>query len=191
MNTYDVHVYTQVHVKVTGVKAENMGNAIEKAENAVDFHDLLDNKRICVSKYPLGDGMFVSGVTWAEEGPDNYLVDALKENGETDYDKTCWFGPDRLPLFDGKTTDERKLTRANLAVTFMKELLDSVDTLSGIADEHGQQTLVDLMYLQNAILEDGFIDVYPDASKVLDIIGNLPSADKWMKFVKVEYLLGL
>lgn len=72
---------------------------------------------------------------------------------------------------------------------FMQELLDSVETLGGIADEHGARTLADLMYLQNAILSGGFIDHYPGESKVLEIASALPSGEQWAKFIKVEYML--
>lgn len=74
------------------------------------------------------------------------------------------------------------------AELFMRELLDSVETLTGIADEHGSRTLADLMYLQSAILSGGFIDHYPDESKALDIARKLPSGELWSKFVEVEYL---
>lgn len=78
------------------------------------------------------------------------------------------------------------MSAANL---FMQELLDSVETLTGIADEHGARTLADLMYLQNAIMKNGFVDHYPGESKVLEIASALPSGDRWAKFVKVEQLL--
>lgn len=66
----------------------------------------------------------------------------------------------------------------------MGELLDSVETLTGIADEHGARTLADLMYLQEAILEDGFIDNHPDESKVLEIVQGLPSGEQWAQFIR-------
>lgn len=69
------------------------------------------------------------------------------------------------------------------AVLFMQELLDSVDTLSGIADQHGVHTLADLMYLHSAIMKGSFIDHYPGESKVLQIASALPSGDQWSKFI--------
>jgi hypothetical protein len=71
---------------------------------------------------------------------------------------------------------------------FIQELLDSVETLSGIAEQHGARTLADLMYLQNAILSGGVIDHCPGESKVLEIASGLPSGDQWSKFITVEYL---
>jgi hypothetical protein len=74
------------------------------------------------------------------------------------------------------------------AKQFMQELLDSVETLAGLAEQHGARSLADLMYLHSAILSGGFIDHYPDESKVLDIACSLPSGEQWAKFIKVEYM---
>lgn len=74
------------------------------------------------------------------------------------------------------------------AKQFMQELLDSVETLTGIADMYGTRTLADLMYLHSAIANGGFIDYYPGESCVLDVIKPLPSGEQWVQYVKVEYL---
>ena len=71
----------------------------------------------------------------------------------------------------------------------MEELLDSVETLSGIADTHGARTLADLMYLQAAILRGGFIDHWPAESAAMDIANGLPSGERWAEFFKKEYML--
>lgn len=75
------------------------------------------------------------------------------------------------------------------AELFMQELLDSVETLTGIAYLHGTRTLADLFYLHSAILSNGFIDHYPGESNVLNIVSDLPSGERWSKFIKVEYML--
>lgn len=74
------------------------------------------------------------------------------------------------------------------ASLFFKELLDSVETLSGIADEHGARTLSDLMYLHAAIMNDSFIDFYPGESSVLEIAKALSSGERWSAFIKVEHM---
>lgn len=84
--------------------------------------------------------------------------------------------------------EEHQAKGHDRARLFMQELLDSVETLSGIAEQHGARTLADLMYLQNAILSGGFIDHYPGESKVLEIARDLPSGGQWLKFIAVEYL---
>lgn len=185
---YAVHLYTQVRVKITGIQAESMVKAMEKAENAVNLHDLLDNKQIRVSTYSVGDGATVECVEWAEGAPDNFLVDTLLEDGKVDYEKTGWFGPDGLPLVDGKTTIEQKAEKADLAAKFMQELLDSVEALTAIAEEYGPRTLADLMYLHSAILSGGFIDHYPGESNVLELAQGLPTGEQWVTFIKVEHM---
>lgn len=72
------------------------------------------------------------------------------------------------------------------AKQFLRELLDSVETLTGIAEQHGPHTLADVMYLHNAIMNGGFIDHYSDDSAVLGIARALPSGEQWAKYIKVE-----
>jgi len=74
------------------------------------------------------------------------------------------------------------------AKLFMQELLESVETLTGIADEYGARTLADLMYLQQVILSGGFIDHRTGESNVLEIASALPSGKKWTTFIKVDYM---
>lgn len=85
-------------------------------------------------------------------------------------------------------TDAQKLAGFNLAGLFMQELLESVETLSGIAEQHGPRTLADLMYLHSAIMNSGFIDHYQDESAVLGIARGLPSGEQWAKYITVEYM---
>jgi hypothetical protein len=55
------------------------------------------------------------------------------------------------------------LMAARLAARFFEELLDSVETWSAVAEQHGVRTLSDLAYLHNAILTGGFIDALPES----------------------------
>lgn len=121
MKKFDVHLYTQFRVKVTGILAETMEDAITKAEaNLSEEH--------------------LKSAEWTEGTADCYAVNPLLENGDVDYENTGWFGPDELPLIDGKTTIELKAQRADHAVMFMQELMDSVETLTGIVEVHGSRT---------------------------------------------------
>lgn len=70
---------------------------------------------------------------------------------------------------------------------FWQELLDSVESLTAIADRHGARTLADLFYLQNAILCGGCIDHDPDESSVLEVVRTLFSAAQWERHIKVDY----
>lgn len=83
-----------------------------------------------------------------------------------------------------------RANNAESACLFMKELLDSVESLTAIAEQHGPRTLADLMYLQSAILEGGFIDHYPSESKALELVQHLPSGQRWAQHIKVQHMLG-
>jgi len=76
----------------------------------------------------------------------------------------------------------------DLSRLFFDELLSNYETLTGIADQYGSRTLADLMYLHSAIMHGGFIDSYEDESSVLEIVKGLESADKWISYIKIEYL---
>jgi hypothetical protein len=161
------------------------------------------------SAVTVDDGAMLTGIT-AEEltgDPENQIVCFTWTDGEHDYmdilteegiakgvfdsdgkfvaenyegEKTVirFFAIERLNDLSGKYASAR----------FFQELLDSVETLTGIAAEHGSRTLADLMYLQNAILIGGFVDHYATESRVLEIASALPSGGQWSAFIKVEYL---
>lgn len=67
---------------------------------------------------------------------------------------------------------------------FFTELLESVETLSGIADQYGSRTLADLMYLQNAIANGSFVD-HAEESSLPEVVKMMPSADRWLKHVQI------
>jgi hypothetical protein len=155
------------------------------------------------------DGAMLSGITPEQliGDPDNQVVCFTWTDGECDYSDILTEGGIAKGVFDsggsfivenyeGEKTVIRffaveclnDVSGKRAAALFFQELLDSVETLAGIAAEHGPRMLADLMYLQNAILSGGFIDHYPDESKVLEIASALPSGEQWSRFVKVEYL---
>ena len=76
-------------------------------------------------------------------------------------------------------------TGPEAAKLFMEELLASVESLTELADMHGARTLADLVYLQQAILKGGFIDHYPGESKVLVVVKELPSHQRWVGFIEL------
>ncbi len=96
--------------------------------------------------------------------------------------------PDGQLLVDGKTTVECQAKACEDARLFMQELLDSVETLSGIADVYGARTLADLMFLQQAILSGAFIDHCTGESNVLEIARGLPSGTQWTQYIQVDYM---
>ena len=78
--------------------------------------------------------------------------------------------------------------RIEAAKKFFAELLDSVETLTGIGEEYGAQTLAELMYLHAAIMEGSFIYVDPDdETATFGILEGLPSYAQWIGFVKTPF----
>lgn len=177
----------------------SMSNTIDK------FLGLLNT----ASAVTVDDGAMLTDIV-AEKltgDPDNQVVRFTWTDGEFDYADILTESGIAQGVFDsdGKFVAENidgektvirffaverlnDVSSKHAAAMFFQELLDSVETLTGIAVEHGSRTLADLMYLQNAILSGGFIDHYPDESKVLEIVSAMPSGDQWSKFIKVEYL---
>ena len=160
------------------------------------------------SAVTVDDGVMLTGIT-AEEltgNPSNQIVRFTWTDGEYDYSDILTEGGIAQGVFDsygkfitqnseGEETvirffaieplDEKCGKQASSK--FFQELLDSSETLTGIAVEYGSRTLADLMYLQNAILVGGVIDCYSDESKVLEIVSALPSGEQWSKFIKEEH----
>ena len=92
----------------------------------------------------------------------------------------------RLSLgLDVPPSDQDADTGPEAAKLFMEELLASVESLTELADMHGARTLADLVYLQQAILKGGFIDHYPGESKVLEVVKELPSHQRWVGFIEL------
>ncbi len=179
---YAVHLYPTVRVKVIGIEANSIAKAVEKAYAAVNLHDALDN--------PFPHAASVEFVEWDEGATNFVLVDPLDAAGEVIYDKSIWVdGITGEPLINGRTVAEQKAVAYDDSSKFMTELLESVETLTEIAEKHGARTLADLFYLQQAILNSGFIDHYPDESKVLEIANALPSCEQWLKYIKIEYMV--
>ena len=74
---------------------------------------------------------------------------------------------------------------AAAAQAFFGELLDAVETLSAIADQHGVSALSQLMYLQSAVLKGTQIEVYPNEAERLEFLKALPSGERWWKHVSI------
>jgi hypothetical protein len=75
--------------------------------------------------------------------------------------------------------------RAEAAQQFMSELLSGFETLGSIMDQYGSETMTELMYLQDAILNGGYVDYYANTSRLLEVVSELPSADRWTQNVSV------
>lgn len=82
-------------------------------------------------------------------------------------------------------TNKQAAGDASLAALFFSELLGAVETLGDVAEEFGQRTLTDLMYLQHAILTGGKIEVWPGETRVGEVLAKLPSFDSWMGYTEL------
>ncbi len=80
--------------------------------------------------------------------------------------------------------EEARIGGPDMAHKFMSELEESVETLGGIAETHDAATLVDLMYLSQAIARNTYIETCPGRG-VLEILKAMPSCEDWMRFVDV------
>ncbi|WP_350357289.1 hypothetical protein [Paraburkholderia fungorum] len=78
------------------------------------------------------------------------------------------------------------MQRASQSSSFVRELLDEVETLGSLAEEHGAGALACLFYLQAAILNDTFVDARSvDDAGVLALVSRLPSGAAWLKHIRV------
>jgi hypothetical protein len=71
------------------------------------------------------------------------------------------------------------------AKQFHAELLDSVETLTAIAEQHGALALANVVYLQTAFLKGGVIELTRDEAEALSFVRELPSGGRWWQSVKV------
>ncbi|WP_250537072.1 hypothetical protein [Caballeronia sp. AZ10_KS36] len=71
------------------------------------------------------------------------------------------------------------------AKQFHTELLDAVETLTGIAEQHGTVALANVVYLQAAILKGSIIELTREEAEAFAFVRNLPSGGRWWTRVKV------
>jgi hypothetical protein len=71
------------------------------------------------------------------------------------------------------------------AKQFHAELLDSVETLTCIAEKHGALALANVVYLQTAILKRGVIELTREEADAFSFVRELPSGGRWWQSVKL------
>jgi hypothetical protein len=70
-----------------------------------------------------------------------------------------------------------------LAAQFIGIVIASTETLGGVADQYGPQTLADVIYLQAAIADNEFIDEIGE-SQIMDFIKTLPYSTLWLSYIR-------
>ena len=158
VNKYSVVMYPRVIVRVKQVEANSYEEAIKKTEE-IDLRELLDIRL---------DHPNIDKVEFDESGIEYFLVDPLDAHGEIIYEAT-------------KYIDE---SAQGSAAKFFNELTASVETLAGIADQYDSSVLANMMYLHNAIITNGYVD-FEGNSEELRLIQCLPSAETWLKSIRV------
>lgn len=169
---YRVHLYAVVRVPVEVPSASSQLNAIEKAEASVD---------LC-REFTRGEyADEVVGALVDEVGDSDEYLNSRNYVPTTQFDAgtECW-------KVESQRTEAQRHADCDGAKLFFIELLASVETLDGIADEHGIRTLTDLMYLQQAILNGEAIEVWPGETAVAKVLQTLPSADRWLKYTDLS-----
>lgn len=172
----------------------NLLDAVIEAPGGIDGFREVDENGNTVRRYLLE---WYEEVPLAEASPDDIVLIALLDDGTSMemhrgriplseeglgyvLTKNTWLIPCRLSPV---SVDKDHLQAAR---QFYRELWNSEQSLLEIAEKHGQRTLADLMYLQNAILCGETIDHYPERSAVLEVIRALPSGDRWGRYVAGE-----
>lgn len=88
---------------------------------------------------------------------------------------------------DDNDDDERRTISKNMGEKLFNEILIHVETIAGIAEQYGQQTLVDLIYLLHVLTANrqggkGFIE-QTFGSRIAEFLKTLPNGADYLKFV--------
>ncbi|MDR6202518.1 hypothetical protein [Paraburkholderia graminis] len=78
------------------------------------------------------------------------------------------------------------LQRGPLAARFANEVLNAVESLCAVAEQHGVHALADLFYLQTAILEGMQVQFDSKAAPISEFVRTLPSASGWSRYIQFE-----
>lgn len=79
---------------------------------------------------------------------------------------------------------EQRLSGLDAAQAFWMELQTVLGPLKEAAEHYGHEAIIQLFYLQNAMLENGKIEAARAKSPVATILRQLPSASRWLRYLK-------
>jgi len=190
---YAVHLYVPVRVKVVGISASSVKEALMIATadgGALDWvPDILNNSN---RHYSPGGTEIVETEAQTDERVEYALVDPVDEDGEVIDGESQWLDADGDPLVDGQTKDERHAAQNKKSTLFMDEVLGKFDSLGVILEmENGPEIMMLLAYMQHAIASSSWVDVdlwndNGEAEAFVGIIESLPSAEEWKKFMRAQ-----
>ncbi|SAL86103.1 hypothetical protein AWB74_07567 [Caballeronia arvi] len=120
----------------------------------------------------------------------DFVDDVLNDMVIRNWIKPEQYGPDdpqvQCDAVLGAISDaDVSLRLAADAKQFHAELLDAVETLSGIAEQYGALALANVVYLQTAILKGGVIELTRDEAENFAFVRDLPSGGRWWRSVNL------
>ena len=118
----------------------------------------------------------------------DFVDDVLNDMVIRSWIKPEQYGPDdpqaQCDAVLGAISDaDVSLRLAADAKQFNAELLDAVETLTGIAEQHGALALANVVYLHAALLKGGVIELTRDEAENFAFVRNLPSGVRWWQSV--------
>ena len=120
----------------------------------------------------------------------DFVDDVLNDMVIRSWIKPEQYGPDdpqaQCDAVLGAISDaDVSLRLAADAKQFHAELLDAVESLTGVAEQHGALALANVVYLQTAILKGGAIELTRDEAENFSFVRDLPSGGRWWQSVKL------
>jgi hypothetical protein len=120
----------------------------------------------------------------------DFVDDVLNDMVIRSWIKPEQYGPDepqaQCDAVLGTISDaDVSLRLAADAKLFHAEMLDAVETLTAIAEQHGALALASVVYLQTAILKGGVIELTRDDADNLAFVRDLPSGGSWWRSVNL------
>jgi hypothetical protein len=172
------------------------------AKNTTTSYSIENRKNLFLKS--LGYGLDDDGARlglWGWVGPNNSSDGSF--GSRTDALEDAWLVLSSSCIVDSKLTEEQwesmslekqmdMLARHNESPTqkatrFFDELMHNTESLAELGTQFGLLTLADICYLQQAILNNTSIDVWP-GSKILTVLNDLTaSGDEWRDVFTTEY----
>lgn len=170
---------------------DGLANVVLENGQIACLVDILDPTVLDKSHVTAASGDFYAHIGIMKDGYDLYgpfpTSEEVEEFIEKNGSESDWIIHQNKHETVSYEADAQAVTGVQKAKKFWDELLESFESLSEIATAYGQNALVDLIYLQMAILKNTFIDHYPEQSSILEVVKALPSSREWVKYIQTEH----